>query len=225
MLSVERVRDKNGERMRFGLILFLLLISCGGCTAVIVPPVSGGREMVPVFVADYGYHSTIIFPKSDGGMMEYAYGDWTYFGNNEKTIGNALHALLGSDQATIGRRWLDRDPRQPGLAEAIGAKVLVGFNAPREKVQEMEWALDRRFSAHLDSIVFTPAHQLYFVKDDARYDAAHNCNHFTASLVEGLGCKIEGIVLTSDFKLAENGEAPPRTINTTNANAPKYAAH
>jgi len=211
--------------MKYGQILLLTFFWCGGCTAVILPPSTAGTDAVPVIVADYGYHSTIIFPKSDGGMIEYAFGDWTYFGHNEKSVGNAFHALVSSDQATIGRRRLDRDPRQAGLADAIGAKGLVRFDAPRAKVLEMERELDRRFSAHLDSIIYSPAHQLYFVKDDQRYDAAHNCNHFTASLVEGLGCKIEGIVLTSDFRLGENGVPPSRTHSTTEATTPKFASH
>lgn len=211
--------------MRCWQILLLLLITTTGCTAVIVPPITTGKDTVPVVVADYGYHSIIIFPKSDGGMIEYAYGDWTYFGHNDKSVANALHALIGSNQATLGRRLLDRDPRQPGLAEAIGAKVLVKFDAPREKVQKMEWALDRRFSTHLDSIVYSPAHQLYFVKDDDHYSASHNCNHFTASIVEALGAQIHGIVLTSDFKLNEAAAPPSRILNASDTSAPKFVAH
>ena len=205
-------------------LLLLLLFWCGGCTAVIVPPATGGRDVVPVIVADYGYHSTIIFPKSDGGMMEYAYGDWTFFGLSQKSFATGFRALLGSEQAALGRRYLDRDPRQAGLAEALGAKGLLRFDAPREKVQGMERVLDRRFSARLDSIIYSPIHHLYFVKDDSRYDAAHNCNHFTANWVESLGCRIEGVVLTSDFTLGENGEPASRTFNAQ-SNAPSYASH
>jgi hypothetical protein len=211
--------------MKYGQFLLLIFLGCGGCTAVILPPSTTGTDPVPVIVADYGYHSTIIFPKSDGGMIEYAFGDWTFFGHNQKSFATGFHALLSSDQATIGRRLLDRDPRQQGLAEAIGAKALVRFDAPREKVLEMERELDRRFSAHLDTIIYSPQHQLYFVKDDHHYDAAHNCNHFTANLVERLGCKIEGIVLTSDFKLGENGVPLSRTHSTAEATTPKFASH
>jgi hypothetical protein len=211
--------------MRCGHVFFLLLIPCVGCTAVIVPPDTAGKDVVSVVVADYGYHSTIIFPKSDGGLIEYAFGDWTYFCNNDKSLGTALHALIKSDQATLGRRLLERDPRQPGLVDAIGAKGLVRFSAPRDKVREMEWALDRRFSTHLDSLVYSPAQHLYFVKDDGQYDVAHNCNHFTARLIEGLGCQIQGMVLTSDFKLGDQGQPPVQTAGVGEASAVKLAAH
>ena len=81
---------------------------------MIVPPAGHVEQSVPVLVADYGYHSTLILPKSDGGLVEYAYGDWTYFGQNQKSVSTALHALVASDQATMGRRMLDREVNQPG---------------------------------------------------------------------------------------------------------------
>jgi hypothetical protein len=203
--------------MVYRRVLPLLALLCSGCSAVIVPPATTGQLVAPVFVADYGYHSSIIFSKSDGGLIEYAYGDWTYFGLNDKSTGTALHALLISDQATLGRRMLDRDPRQSGLGEALGAKVVLRFDAPREKVKDLEHALDRRFSTHLDSIMYSNVHHLYFVKDDEHYTATHNCNHFTADALLSLGCRIDGMVLTSNFSLRENESAaqppanPPET--------------
>jgi hypothetical protein len=186
------------------LCTILLLCLTGGCAPVIIPPVTTGKESVPVLVADYGYHSTLILPRSGGsGMVEYAYGDWTYFGQNQKSVANALHALVASDQATMGRRMLDREVNQPGLKDALGAKAVLQFDAPRQKVEELERALEQRFSARLDSIVYSPVHQLYFVKDDEPYGVGHNCNHFTAQWLERLGCRVEGMVLTSSFKLKE----------------------
>ena len=192
---------------RLCAILLLCLIG-GGCAPVIVPPVTAGKETVPVMVADYGYHSTLILPRSEGsGMIEYAYGDWTYFGQNQKSVSNALHALMASDQATMGRRVLDREVNQPGLIDALGAKAVLQFDAPRERVEALERALEQRFSARLDSIVYSPVHQLYFVKDDEPYRMSHNCNHFTAQWLSRLGCRVEGMVLTSNFRLKEPAAA------------------
>src|SRR5258706_266392 len=196
------------------LWIFLLLFCCfaGGCAPVIVPPaIATNSDAVPVLIADYGYHSTLILPRpGGGGMIEYAYGDWTYFGQNQKSVSTALHALMASDQATMGRRMLDREVNQPGLKEALGAKTVLRFDAPRDKVEELERALEQRFSARLDSIVYSPVHQLYFVKDDERYGVGHNCNHFPAQWLARLGCRVEGMVFTSNFKLKE-----PATISDT----------
>ena len=181
----------------------LALFVCGGCSAVIVPPATPSRDAVPVLVADYGYHSTIILPRTQGGLVEYAFGDWVYFGQNRKSLFTALHALLASDQATLGRRVLYAEPRQAGLESATGANTIIRFDAPRDKVIELERALEERFSAKLDSITYSPVHQLYFVKDDERYRWSNNCNHFTARWLERLGCEVRGIVLGSGFRVAE----------------------
>jgi hypothetical protein len=201
----------------------ILMVGCAGCSAVIRPPaVRPAADTVPVLVADYGYHSTIILPRPNGGgMIEYAYGDWTYFGCNQKSLATAFHALLASDQATLGRRVLDREPNQPGLKEAIGANAILTFRAPREKVEDLERSLEERFSRHLETIVYSPVHQLYFVKDGEHYGVAHNCNHFTAEFLQRLGCRIDGVVLMSNFRLAEGtpGEdrAPGAEAHSTEA--------
>ena len=183
-------------------VVILFVAVCGGCSAVIVPPAPAwGTPTVPVQVADYGYHSTIILPRSGGGLVEYAYGDWDFFGQSHKSFGTAVRALFASDQATLGRRLLDREPDQPGLKEATGAKEVLRFEAPRERVEELERALELRFSERLDSIEYSPVHDLYFVKDGERYGVAHNCNHFTAQWLERLGCRVEGMALLSQFRL------------------------
>jgi hypothetical protein len=195
----------------WGFAFVILVLGGAGCSAVIRPPaVPSTADTVPVLVADYGYHSTIILPKpNSGGMIEYAYGDWTYFGRNQKSLGTAFHALLASDQATLGRRVLDREPNQAGLKEAIGANAILAFRAPREKVEDLERSLEQRFSQHLDTIVYSPVHQLYFVKDGEHYGVAHNCNHFTAEFLQQLGCRIDGVVLMSNFRLAEAEPVEP----------------
>jgi hypothetical protein len=194
------------------VLLILVVLLTGGCSAVIVPPPAPAKgDVVPVLVADYGYHSTLVLPRTEGGgLVEYAYGDWTYFGQNQKSVGTALHALLLSDQATLGRRVLYVPPEESELAAATGAKAVVRFEAPREKVAELERALDERYSSRLDSITFSEVHHLYFVKDDERYGVAHNCNHFTAHGLEQLGCRVEGIVMMSGFRVKEAGGATTR---------------
>ena len=97
------------------------------------------------------------------------------------------------------------------------------------ELEELERALEQRFSARLDSIVYSPVHQLYFVKDDEPYGVGHNCNHFTAQWLERLGCRVEGMVLTSSFKLKEPASgaavpAPAGTIETTAAQASSRSA-
>jgi hypothetical protein len=193
------------------LSVLAALLFCGGCEAVIVPPVvAHDVPTTPVFVADYGYHSSLILPRGDGMMMEYAYGDWNYFANNHKTFGSTLDALFSSEQATLGRRVLLRSPYQAGLGEAIGAKSVVRFDASRDKVAALDMELSNRFSRDLDSLIYTPAQNSYFVKDAEHYSIGNNCNHLTARWLERLGCRVEGRVFGSRFRVkeAESVKAP-----------------
>jgi hypothetical protein len=207
------------------LLLVVAALFAGGCSAVIVPPPTPRGDAAPVLVADYGYHSTLILPRAEGGgLIEYAYGDWTYFGRNQKTLGTALHALLMSDQATLGRRVLYLAADDPGLAAATGAQSVIRFEAPREKVAALERALDERYSSRLDSITFSPVHHLYFVKDAERYGVTNNCNHFTARGLERLGCQVEGVVMMSGFRVREVGGAATTRPTTRPAGTAQSAA-
>jgi Protein of unknown function (DUF2459) len=145
-------------------------------------------------------------------MMEYAYGDWNYFANNHKTLGSTVEALFASDQATLGRRVLMRSPYQAGLQEAIKAKSVVRFDAPRDRVIALDMELSKRFSQDLNSLIYTPAHDSYFVKDSEHYSVANNCNHLTARWLERLGCRVEGRVFGSRFRLKE-----PEQVKVPNA--------
>jgi hypothetical protein len=187
--------------------LSLVVLLCCGCEAVIVPPRVGPSEpSLPVFVADYGYHSSVILPRGDSVMVEYAYGDWTFFAKNQKSLSTTLGALFSSEQATLARRVLLRSPYQDGLQQALSAKSIVRFDAPRERVMELDMALSQRFSQDLDSIIYTPAHDSYFVKDSEHYSLSNNCNHLTARWLQTLGCRVEGTVFGSKFKLKVEDE-------------------
>ena len=185
------------------LALSALLLIVGGCGhPTLVPPTVAGPTL-PVHVADYGYHSSLILPRQSGGLIEYAYGDWQYFAHNKKSVGTAFEALLASKQATLGRRVLARPPVQAGLKEAIGAVSVLRFDAPRDKVQQLERELDQRFATRLESIMWSYAQQLYFVMDSERYSVVNNCNDLTARWLEQLGCEVnnKGLITGSAFVL------------------------
>jgi hypothetical protein len=202
---------------RFVLPILLLATAVGpaGCSTGIVPPrIVGPARATQVMVADYGYHSTVIFPDSAGKLTEYAYGDYTYFCRNQKSILTALHALFCSDQATIGRRALPQETDDPAaFNKAIGAVAVLKFDAPEDKVRELERTLDRRFAAANETPFLSPVHHLAFVRDAEHYGIGHNCNHFTAENLEMLGCKLEGWPILSKFHLVgrNDGEGEPST--------------
>lgn len=211
-------------------LLIALMTAAGGCSTGIVPPRVGQARAARVLVADYGYHSTVIFPDSSGRLLEYAYGDYTYFCQNQKSYLNALRALFCSEQSTLGRRELaySTDDTE-ALHKAIGAVAVLKFDAPADKVRELERTLDRRFLAAQEPPFLSAVHHLFFVKDAEHYGIAHNCNHFTAENLEQLGCKIEGWALLSKFHLVERGgddldEGPSVPVPATRPSAPGRVA-
>jgi hypothetical protein len=178
---------------------FLLFVV--GCGATIVPPARPVNP-VPVFVTDYGRHSSLVLPDGAGDLVEFAYGDWNWFAVNKTGFYNALSAMLWSGGATFGVRHLDAGPQRANLAGVIGCNSLLRFDAEASRVEELREKLSHRMDAHLDTIVFNPASSFSFVRDDEHYAIWHNCNHVTARWLTDLGCRIEGEPATSKFKLA-----------------------
>lgn len=154
-------------------------------------------------VADYGYHSTVIVPRADGRLVEYAFGDHSYFGKNDKSVLKALRALFLSDQATLGRRLIEPIPPSLKMEDATGALTIVRLEAPRERVTQLEHDLDLRFIHQIDTVHWSDVHNLFFVKDPQPYSLRNNCNVETARWLEKIGCRIEGCVVGSQFTLAE----------------------
>jgi hypothetical protein len=196
------------------LALIAVVAAGGGCSTAIVPPRVEPARATQVLVADYGYHSTVIFPNSQGKLTEYAYGDYTFFCQNQKSILTALHALFCSEQATIGRRELpQKTDDEAAFNKAIGAVGVLKFDVPADRVRELERTLARRFTETNEKPFFSNVHHLFFVRDAEHYGIAHNCNHFTAENLEILGCKLEGWPVLSKFHLAkredDDPDAPP----------------
>src|SRR5689334_13559900 len=71
--------DAGGPLLRVVTLLFLIgpALAGGGCGGTITPP-RAVRDPVPVYVADYGRHATLLLPVEDGGLEEFAFGDWRW---------------------------------------------------------------------------------------------------------------------------------------------------
>src|SRR3954465_6678501 len=110
----------------FEIVVIALLV--GGCSARIVPPAHVG-DPVPVFVADYGRHSSILIPDDDGKLLEFAWGDYEWFAVNHNHPGDAFVAMFCSRGSTLGIRWLKTGPERPDLRQVVGCEHLMGFSA------------------------------------------------------------------------------------------------
>jgi hypothetical protein len=179
----------------------LLTLFLGGCGGTILPP-AHVRNPVPVYVADYGRHSTILLPTPNGGLVEYAFGDWGWLAAFHRGFLNMFGALFFSQGSTLGRRYFRQTP-EPGVSiDPAHIKHFVSFDADRDRVEALRQELDAAWESRGDTVV--PTHDsdgFLYVRSDERYNLLHNCNHVTARWLRELGCEVKGPTITSKFKV------------------------
>ena len=172
------------------------------CTVTVIPPVNPLHPTV-VYLCDYGVHSSLLLPVAPGRYVEYLYGDWDWAALCKTGWLNALHAIFWSNQAALGRRYLDRPagetmPIPPGNPKSE-TPITVNDEGCQNVLIEMaaRWENDR--VVHSDSPAVVT--DFWYVKDDQHYNWLHDCNLSTADLLKEMGCQIRGYAIWSDFKI------------------------
>ena len=197
---------------RTSSILMLACLCCltggVGC-ATTVRPAAKPIDPVPVFLTDYGVHSSLMLPTLDGRYVEYSFGDFGYAALNRGGPHNALGALFVSGQAGIGRRFLSVRPGEDAPRPAYKPLKVQKLYANRFQVYALVKELDRRYRSGSDDPVHNPITDNVFVKDRERYSFANNCNHMTGRMLRELGCEVRGHTATSKFKVVGKQELPP----------------
>ena len=179
-----------------------LVITLAGC-ANRVTPAQHLTDPVPIYLVDYGRHSSLLLPTQNRRVTEYAYGDWDWFASNSTDWDDACKALFFSAGATVGRRDLAdaSDDGDAGLLRRINAVRLVRIPVERKKAESLAARLLDRWNRGRETVVYNPAAELFLVRDPERYALWHNCNHQTAEWLRQLGCSVWGLNVTSDFVL------------------------
>ena len=185
--------------MKFAAALVMLALLNAGCATVIAPPPTS--DSVPAYLTNYGRHSSVLVPGTDGYLHEYAYGDWEWFAENRFSKVGALRAMVCSRGAALGRRQLKVQDNIDALAKATKAGTVNRFLVSRDKAQQLVAELDRQFYGQINTVTYTSYSDLWFVRSDIHYSAFHNCNHATAGWLKKLGCGIRGPVMFSAFKV------------------------
>ena len=207
------------------------LFALGGCGATVYPPAARLSDPVPVYLADYGVHSSLILPTPDGQFVEYAFGDWGYAAENHCLPQDAVGALVASNQAALGRRFFRLKSGETVPQPAQRPWSMAKIDCERPDVFNLVRRLNDRYEAELKSQkpLLNPENGIAFVKDTEHYSFTNNCNHLTARLLEQLGCKVDGLVVASKFNVAaakskapepvkRRAEAPVPGWNSANAN-------
>jgi hypothetical protein len=171
-----------------------------GCAPRITPPTAVPHP-VPVVVADYGRHTSLILPDTGGGLIEFAWGDYPWFARNRTGSGSGIAALFWSEGATLGVRRFPAISDLDHLLFATQADRLMAFPADADRVSALRDRLIADFDRNADSMIFNNQCRMYFVRDADHYWFGHNCNHMTAQWLRDIGCRIDGMVMLSNFEL------------------------
>jgi hypothetical protein len=178
-------------------VVMTLLV--GGCATTVIPPAHPIDPMT-VYLTDYGRHSSLLLPTKNG-YDEYAFGDWNWFVLGRTQWWVALHAMVLSPQATLGRRHIDSGSDEQIFAQLGDCKRLMQFQASQLRVETLLLDLDARFGRDPQPPIFSDYCKLYCVRDSEVYWGLHNCNNVTAGWLKRLGCQIKGLALYSNFYL------------------------
>ena len=193
--------------LRAFFLLTCLATAGGGC-ATTVRPEAKPIDPVAVYLTNYGVHSSLMLPTSDGRFVEYSFGDYGYAALNRGGPHNALGALFVSGQSGIGRRFLSIRPGDDAPRPAYAPKSVQRFYAKRVQVYALVKELDRRYRKGGDAPVHNPITDNVFVKDEEHYSIANNCNHMTGRMLRQLGCQVRGTTATPRYRVVGKQELP-----------------
>ncbi len=178
----------------------LLAVAALGC-AMHVRSAAELADPVPVFVIDYGYHSSLLLPRPSGEVAEYAYGEWKWFALGQNAWYRLAPVLCWPTRGTLGNRVLSGPPELDNMRAQTGMQSIYELHAEQRRVEALLAELDRRFERHHAEMVINEASQLWFVPDDRPYSLARQCNSEVGEWLEDLGCETRGRPLLARFEI------------------------
>jgi len=167
-------------------------------------------QCVDVFVADHGIHTSLILPRSDGTIVQYAYSRFSWAALDQDQWYRSLDALIVPGDGAIGVREFPGPATRENVlhqCEVAGIYPVVHelylVTVSEERCRHLLANLDLRWQSHQDTAIDNPRRGLKFTRDPARYSLGHNCNHEVAGWLRELGCKVDGAAMTAEIRVRE----------------------
>jgi len=181
------------------LLSVSLLLS--GCAWSIRPP-EDVRNPVTVYVNEYGRHTRVAVPAFEantGQFVEFGFGEWRFYGLEDRGATSAVRAALGFGSGAMSMRHLK--PNSAGVltpAETGGTRS-ESIIVERSHAEELRNRLAERWISNprparerqVDGVPVKP--------DPARYHLFDNSNHAAARWLSDLGCRVTGFPILSNF--------------------------
>lgn len=187
------------------------LLFTGGCVTRVTPP-AAPPDAVAVFLVDYGHHASLVLPRDEHTLVEYAYGEWNWFALNHQQWFDAIPALLWPTPGALGRRDWTIDGDAEAVARQLRARRAWRLDVPRAAVATLLAELDERFESAAEPPIYNRLRRLTFARDPRAYWLGRHCNTVVADWLRRLGCRVTSPVLGADFLVTPPGapaDAPP----------------
>lgn len=203
----------EGERMRFlgasAVALLVLVASASGCTARLTEP-SAPSSPVSALLLDHGRHASLVLPGTDDGTVRYSFGDWRYYAKGDTRLRSGIKALFWPTPSALGRRELEAEPEEAAVRGALRvvAEAVFTLQVEEHRARALRTRLDSLFlEGREEAFHYNAGYDLEFVRHPATYWFGRNSNQVLAEWLRELGISVEGLTLTSSWKM-EHPEAP-----------------
>ena len=183
------------------------LLLCAGCGMTVHEP-EGVSDPVSVFIADHGVHSSLLLPRDDGRIAQYAYSQWHWAALDHDDWYRSPFAMVIPNTGTLGwrdfegpcdcdcvRDRLEKLGRDPPMQDLYEVRV------ERSEARRVLAALDARWGSQRDGSVFNEKRGMTFVRDAKTYSLAHTCNQEVAGWLTEMGCRVTGMAKTADISV------------------------
>ena len=187
-----------------------LSLSLTACAIRVTPPVKLEAPCT-IFIADHGRHSSLLLPRANGRIAEFAYGEWQWFALGNDPWYRVGPALLWPTVGTLGTREFDGPAEIDVIRRQLTTQRIHELRVEQDAAAALLARLDERLTERADERVFNSELAMTFVPHADRYCLFRECNSVVAGWLRELGCGVAGSPLSADFIVEERG---PNSLGT-----------
>lgn len=191
-----KTRHPGSQTFRL-LALLGLLSLIQACSWSVIPP-EPTAESATVYLSVYGRHTRLALPDESGHYVEYGFGDWRFYAEEQRTLFTGIQALFFSTGSTLSRRELP-DPGQTDLRRHFLSIRTEAIEVPSHLARQLRDELMQNWEKAAGEQLSQGA--LVFRRAPRHYSLFHNSNHQTAQWLEQLQCDVQGAPFWSNFEV------------------------
>jgi hypothetical protein len=171
----------------------LLLLATGlgsGCTSTVAPPAEVDD---PVFVqlstgGRDERHAALLLSDAQGRVIEYAFGDWSWYALSRDECWRAPGALLAPGPGALGRRDVGAE-ELARLAAGLEPARVTAIRVSRARATKLRARLEAEFAAGGETR-YNADRDMWFVRHRRSFWLLHDCNDEMAEWLEELDCSV-----------------------------------